>query len=86
MTESIRDAILEAFDDAIAHTEKELLIEEVTDDVVLLETGLDSLGFAIMVVMLEGKLGYDPFQMMENPIYPRTFGEFVEIYEKNAPL
>lgn len=52
------------------------------DDTVLLETGLDSLGFAVFVTNLEMELGYDPFTLMDQPIYPRTFGEFVAVYER----
>jgi acyl carrier protein len=55
------------------------------DDLVLLQSGLDSLGFAILVTQLEQELDYDPFTLMEEPIYPTTFGEFVAIYERFAP-
>jgi len=61
------------------------LLSEITDDTVLLESGLDSIGFAILVAQLEEELGYDPFTLMEEPFYPRTFGEFVSIYERFAP-
>lgn len=52
-----------------------------TDATVLLETGLDSMGFAMLVTQLEDDLGYDPFVIMEDAVYPRTYGEFVAIYE-----
>lgn len=52
---------------------------------VLLESGLDSLGFAILIARLEEELGYDPFTMMAEPVYPQTFGELVTIYERFAP-
>lgn len=52
-----------------------------TDDAPLLRTGLDSLGFAVLVVRLEEQLGYDPFMLMTEPVYPRTLGEFLAIYE-----
>ncbi len=81
----MRNQIMEGFHQALAHTEKKLLVESVTDDLVLLESGLDSLGFAVLVVILEDKVGFDPFVMMENPVYPRTFGEFVEIYKTMNP-
>ena len=55
------------------------------DDLVLLKSGLDSLGFAVLVTQLETSLGYDPFTLMTEPFYPRTFGELVEIYERFAP-
>jgi len=52
---------------------------------VLLETGLDSLGFAIFVSQLEEELGYDPFTLAEDAYYPQTFAEFVAFYEKYRP-
>ena len=55
------------------------------DNLVLLQTGLDSLGFAILVTQLEQELRYDPFTLMEQAVYPTTFGEFVSIYERFAP-
>lgn len=60
-------------------------IHQIEDDTVLLESGLDSLGFAILVVRLEEELGYDPFVMMDQPVYPRTLSEFIEIYQRFAP-
>jgi hypothetical protein len=55
------------------------------DETILLESGLDSLGFAILVARLEEELGYDPFVMMDAPIYPRSLGEFIEIYQRFTP-
>lgn len=60
-------------------------IQEINDETVLLESGLDSLGFAILVVHLEEELGYDPFVMMDQPVYPRTLAEFVDVYKNFAP-
>lgn len=57
-----------------------------TRDTVLLRSGLDSLGFAILVARLEEELGYDPFLIMTEPVYPGTFGEFLDIYERYKPL
>lgn len=54
------------------------------EETLLLETGLDSLGLAMLVVDLEDRLGYDPFTLMDKPVYPRTLGEFVELYERFA--
>lgn len=81
-TLDVRKNIVEGFYQAIEQTGSSLSVDEITDDLVLLESGLDSLGFAILVVILEDSLGYDPFVVMENPIYPRTFGDFVKIYEQ----
>ena len=58
---------------------------KIKDDLVLLETGLDSLGFAILVVELEEELGFDPFTLSDAAFYPQTFGEFVDFYETNKP-
>ena len=60
-------------------------IPELNDELVLLESGLDSLGFAILVVELENQLGFDPFSLSDESFYPRTFGEFVTFYEANKP-
>lgn len=60
-------------------------IGDLKNETVLLESGLDSLGFAILVARLEEELGYDPFVMMDEPVYPRTLGEFIEIYQRFAP-
>lgn len=56
-----------------------------TDGTVLLDTGLDSLGFAIIVTRLEDELGYDPFSLSEEAYYPQTLQEFVAFYEKFRP-
>lgn len=55
---------------------------DINENSVLLETGLDSIGFAILVTTLEGKLGFDPFSLSNEAQYPITFGEFYEFYEK----
>jgi acyl carrier protein len=54
-------------------------------DTLLLEIGLDSLGFAIVVTQLDEKLGFDPFSIAQDAYYPQTFGEFVAFYKKYAP-
>jgi len=53
-----------------------------SDETVLLESGLDSLGFAALVARLEQETGLDPFTRSEVAYYPRTFGEFVAFYER----
>jgi hypothetical protein len=61
-----------------------VLVPDITDKTVLLQSGIDSLGFAVLVARLEEEFGYDPFSLMDVPIYPRTLGEFVDIYQKFA--
>ncbi|MBR7889316.1 hypothetical protein J9B83_10215 [Marinomonas sp. A79] len=78
----MRTIILEKFNEALMQTDKEKTYTDIKDDQVLLETELDSLGFAILVALLEEELDIDPFQIMDEPVYPKTFGEFVAIYER----
>ena len=51
------------------------------DDLVLLDSGLDSLCFAIIVARLEDTLGIDPLGAAEDARFPVTLGEFVRFYE-----
>lgn len=55
-----------------------------TDDLVLLDSGLDSLCFAVIAARLEDELGIDPFSDSAETEYPVTFGEFVSLYEGAA--
>jgi len=77
--DTIHDQLRDLFD------EDELPVPELADDLVLLETDLDSLGFAVLVTRLDELLGYDPFSLMDEPVYPTTLGEFVAVYERFAP-
>ena len=58
------------------------LIEPIEADTLLLECGLDSLGYAMLVAQLEEDLGIDPFTELEIDIYPSTFSEFLAIYHQ----
>jgi acyl carrier protein len=53
---------------------------------VLLDSGLDSLCFAIIVARLEDQLGVDPFIASEDVFFPVTLGEFVKFYEDAAAV
>jgi acyl carrier protein len=55
-----------------------------TDDLELLNSGLDSLCLAILVTRLEDALGVDPFTASEDALFPVTFGDFVSFYENAA--
>ena len=54
------------------------------DELRLLDSGLDSLGFAILVARLEEELGFDPFVSLQEAVYPSTFGEFIAIYDQHV--
>ena len=58
---------------------------EIKNETVLLDSGLDSLGHAILITRLEEVLGYDPFTISTEAYYPRTFGELVDFYHTNIP-
>jgi acyl carrier protein len=55
-----------------------------TEDSVLMNTGLDSLCFAVLVARLEDRLGVDPFSASDDVSFPVTLGDFVRIYENAA--
>ena len=55
-----------------------------TDDLVLLDSGLNSLAIAILVARLEDALGFDPFTESRDASYPVTVGDFVRFYEDAA--
>ena len=60
------------------------LLQPLRDDLLLLDSGLDSLCFAIIVAELEDQLGVDPFSDLDEAFFPVTFGEFVGLYEAAA--
>jgi acyl carrier protein len=55
-----------------------------TDDSILMNTGLDSLCFAVLVARLEDRLGVDPFSTSDDISFPVTLGDFVRVYENAA--
>jgi acyl carrier protein len=56
-------------------------LRPLTDDLVLLDSGLDSLGLAILVTRLEDSLGVDPFTDSNITVPPVTLGDFIQLYE-----
>jgi acyl carrier protein len=61
--------------------EQRKALRPLTDDLVLLDSGLDSLCLAILVARLEDQLGCDPFSIAEEDHLPVTFADFVRLYE-----
>jgi acyl carrier protein len=59
-------------------------LSPLSDDLVLLDSGLDSLCFAVLVARLEDKLGLDPFTAADDVAFPVTLGDFVKVYERAA--
>jgi acyl carrier protein len=52
-----------------------------TDDLRLLDSGLDSLCIAIIVANLDDELGLDPLSSDEQVDFPVTLGDFIRLYE-----
>lgn len=79
---SVRSEIIAQFKQIAKEQDKRLA--PLTDDLPLLDTGLDSLCFAIAVARLEDMLGIDPFSSAEDTGFPVTVGEFIRFYENAA--
>ena len=79
MSASIRSTIVSQFEQVAAEQRHKLA--PLTDDRPLMESGLDSLAFAIVVARLEDLLGIDPFTASDDAQFPVTFGDFVKMYE-----
>jgi hypothetical protein len=77
---STRSIILDEIRVVAAEQNKSL--PPLTDDLGLLDSGLDSLCLAILVSRLEDLTGSDPFQSATSSTYPRTLGDLIALYEK----
>ena len=80
---ALRDTVLEQLGELFE--EEDLEMPPIDDSTVLLDTGLDSLAFAVLVTRLDDVLGYDPFSLMDEPVYPVTFGDFCAVYTEHRP-
>jgi hypothetical protein len=76
---SVRSEILDQFKQVAE--EQDMQLGLLSDDLPLLDSGLDSLCFAILVSRLESVLGVDPFSESEDAPFPVTLGEFIRLYE-----
>jgi hypothetical protein len=78
---SLRDQISDQFRQVAKEQRKRLA--PLDDQLLLSESGLDSLCFAAIVVRLEDALGIDPFHRINagGSSFPVTFGDFVARYE-----
>jgi len=74
-----RPAIVATFQQVAKEQKKTLA--PLTDNLVLLDSGLDSLCFATIVARLEDQLGLDPFSADDEVELPITFGDFIKCYE-----
>jgi acyl carrier protein len=76
---STRSVVLANIEQVAAEHEKTL--PPLGDDLPLLESGLDSLCFAVLVARLEGELDVDPFTATETVAFPVTIGDLIKLYE-----
>ena len=81
---NVREEVIAHFTQVAQEHDRQLA--PFTDDLALANTGLDSLGFAIVVTRLETALGVDPFTAVEFANFPMTFGGFVRCYEAAAKV
>ena len=79
---SVRLKILSEIETVASQQEKRLA--PLQDDLILMESGLDSLCFAILVARLEDSLGVDPFTASDDVTFPVTLGDLVQAYENAA--
>jgi len=83
---SVRSKIILAIEQVAREYERTLV--PLSDDLALLDSGLDSLSLAVLVARLEDELMVDPFSASEGVDFPVTLGDFLTLYEdavKSAP-
>jgi len=78
---SVRSTVTSQFEQVALEQSRKLA--RLSDDLRLLDSGLDSLSFALIVARLEDVLGFDPFDAADEIAFPVTFGDFVRLYEKH---
>jgi acyl carrier protein len=82
----LRQKIEAVMRDVAAQYQKELGAD-FADDTPLLDGGLDSLDYAIVVARLQNELHLDPFaKVRQGSEFPQTFGEFVDAYCLSAGI
>ena len=79
---SVRSEILSQFEQVAKEQDKRLV--PLTDDLPLMESGLDSLCFAIIVARIEDTIGVDPLSASDDAYFPVTVGDFIKFYEDAA--
>jgi hypothetical protein len=78
---SVRSTVTTSFEQVAIEQHRKLA--RLSDDLRLLDSGLDSLSFALIVARLEEALGFDPFDADDAVKFPVTFGDFVKLYERH---
>lgn len=76
---SVRNEVLTQFRQVAEEQNRSL--GPLHDDLLLVESGLNSLCFAVVVARLEDVLGVDPFSASSDTPFPLTLGDFIGSYE-----
>lgn len=79
---SVRSVILEQITRVAENQGKPLA--PLTDDLGLLNSGLDLLCIAVLVATLDDELGLDPLSQADDVAFPVTLGDFIRLYEHAA--
>jgi acyl carrier protein len=77
---SVEDTVRAQFEQVAIEQHRKL--SRLFPELKLLDCGLDSLSFALIVARLEDALGFDPFA--EEMKFPVTYGDFVKLYENHG--
>ncbi len=77
---SIRSEITTLFEEVARDQQRQLV--PLRDETKLLESGLDSLSFALIAARLEESMGFNPFDTADE--FPVTFGDFIRLYESQT--
>ena len=79
---SVQDTIKAQFEQVAIEQHRKL--SRLSPELKLLDCGLDSLSFALIVARLEDALGFDPFDAAEEMKFPVSYGDFVKLYENHG--
>jgi hypothetical protein len=76
---SIRSIVFKEIN--LVAAEQGVTLPLLSDDLSLMQSGMDSLFFAILVSRLEDATGSDPFAAAKATEFPQTVGELIAFYE-----
>jgi hypothetical protein len=79
---SVQDIVKAQFEQVAIDQHRKL--SRLLPELKLLDCGLDSLSFALIVARLEDVLGFDPFDVTNEVKFPVTYGDFVKLYEDHS--
>lgn len=79
---TIRSTIMDVIAEVGQQHDRQLA--PLADDLPLLDSGLDSLCIAVLVAVLDDRLGVAPFATASGGALPVTVGDFIALYENAA--